>query len=77
MLSLSNPEIITITSLELVDFINSQRGVGEAALRHSDFAAKIPKVLGEGVCEKFRRPYIHPQNKKTHYIYAFPMRISF
>lgn len=47
---------VTMTSLELVDFINSQRGAGEAELRHDHFMAKVPKVLGEGV-PKFRDTY--------------------
>ncbi|WP_143047708.1 phage antirepressor KilAC domain-containing protein [Variovorax sp. YR266] len=36
-----------MTSLELVEFINSQRGDGEVELRHDHFMAKVPKVLGE------------------------------
>lgn len=76
MLIPSKPEIITMTSLELVDYINEQRLPGEPELRHSDFVAKMPKVLGQGVCENFRIPYIHPQNKQTYYIYAFPKRES-
>jgi hypothetical protein len=47
----------TVTSLELVGFINSQRGEGEAELRHRDFCAKVPKVLGEEMCEKFRASF--------------------
>lgn len=43
-----------MTSLELVEFINSQRNEGEAELRHRDFCAKVPKVLGEEMSEKFR-----------------------
>jgi hypothetical protein len=45
-LALSNT--ITMTSLELVDFINADRGQGEAELTHANFMAKVPKVLGEG-----------------------------
>ena len=45
---------VTMTSLELVDFINAQRKEGEAELRHDNFMAKVPKVLGEEMCEKFR-----------------------
>jgi len=64
----------TMTSLEMVDLINSQREPGEAVLRHDDFLRKVPKVLGEGVSEKFRTPYIHPQNGQTYAIYRFPKR---
>jgi len=38
---------ITMTSLELVQFINNQREAGAAELAHSDFLKKVPKVLGE------------------------------
>ncbi|MFM9926926.1 phage antirepressor KilAC domain-containing protein [Variovorax sp. H27-G14] len=38
---------VTMTSLELVDFINCQRGDSEVELRHDHFMAKVPKVLGE------------------------------
>lgn len=38
---------VTMTSLELVEFINSQRKDGEAELRHDHFMAKVPKVLGD------------------------------
>jgi len=44
----------TMTSVELVDFINSQRAPCEAELRHRDFTAKVPKVLGDEMCEKLR-----------------------
>lgn len=65
---------VTMTSLELVEFINRQRAEGEAVLQHRDFTAKVPKVLGEGVCEKFRTPYVNPQNGQTYQIYSFPKR---
>lgn len=51
----NNP--VTMTSLELVDYINSQRGPEESELRHRDFCAKVPKVLGEEMCEKFRASF--------------------
>ncbi|WKN20842.1 phage antirepressor KilAC domain-containing protein [Azotobacter vinelandii] len=44
---------VTMTSLELVDFINSVRGEGEAELQHKDFLAKVPKVLGVETSAKF------------------------
>ncbi|ARU03947.1 hypothetical protein CCO03_03985 [Comamonas serinivorans] len=61
----------TMTSLQLVDFINSQRAASEAVLRQRDFTTKAPKVLREEVCEKFRAPYVNPQNGQ---IYRFPKR---
>jgi phage antirepressor YoqD-like protein len=63
----------TMTSLELVDFINSQRGADEAELRHDDFMRKAPKVLGEGV-RSFADTYVHPQNGQTYPCYRFPKR---
>lgn len=52
-LTIFNTEV-TMTSLEMVDFINSQRGDDGSELRHRDLTAKVPKVLGEEMCEKFR-----------------------
>lgn len=40
-------EPVTMTSLDLVDFINEQRKDGEAVLRHDHFMAKVPKVLSD------------------------------
>ena len=48
---------VTMTSLELVQFINNQREAGDAELRHRDFTAKVPKVLGDQVGEKFRASF--------------------
>lgn len=42
---------ITMTSLELVDYINSQRTEGDAELRHDSFMGKVPKVLGEAAAQ--------------------------
>lgn len=52
----------TMSSLEMVDYINSQRGDGEAELRHDNFMAKVPKVLGDGGLIHFQDTYVHPQN---------------
>ena len=64
----------TMTSLELVDFINSERAEGEAELRHDHFMAKVPKVLVEGVSQNFRTPYTNQQNGQTYQMYRFPKR---
>jgi len=37
---------ITMSSLELVEFINALRGPDKVQLRHDHFMAKVPKVLG-------------------------------
>lgn len=68
------PVVPTMTSLELVDFINCQRQSGEPELRHDHFLAKVPKVLGEEGIPKFRDTYIHPQNGQTYQCYRFPKR---
>ena len=38
---------ITMSSLELVEFINGQRGNDEPPLTHANFLAKVSKVLGD------------------------------
>ncbi|MFI7817269.1 phage antirepressor KilAC domain-containing protein, partial [Acinetobacter baumannii] len=58
LMSKNNP--VTMTSLEIVDFINEYRSENEShpvQLRHSDFMAKVPKVLGLELSEKFRSVY--------------------
>jgi hypothetical protein len=37
---------VTMSSLELVEFINTLRGQDKVQLRHDHFMAKVPKVLG-------------------------------
>lgn len=65
---------ITMTSLELVDFINEQRKPGEPVLRHDNFMAKVPQVLGEGGILKFKDTHTHPQNGQQYPCYRFPKR---
>ena len=48
MNALLNPASpVTMTSLELVDYINTERDETEAELTHANFLAKVPKVLAE------------------------------
>lgn len=63
---------VTMTSLELVDFINSTRKKGESELRHDHFMAKVPKVLGEAA-PKFRDSYTGKDNT-SRTCYRFPKR---
>lgn len=63
---------VTMTSLELVDFINSQRGSGAAELAHSDFLKKVPQVLG-GDAGKFSSVYMGG-NGQERPCYKFPKR---
>lgn len=72
----STAPAITMTSLDLVDFINGQRGQGDAELRHDHFMAKVPKVLGEAA-PKFSGTafYVNGTGAQVERaIYAFPKR---
>lgn len=71
---IANNSVVTMSSLELVEFINSQRGPDEAALRHDDFMRKVPKVLGEGGLRNYSDTYVHPQNGQTYPCYRLPKR---
>lgn len=64
---------VTMTSLELVQFINNQREVGAAELAHSDFLKKVPIVLSGGA-GNFSDTYVHAQNGQTYPCYRFPKR---
>lgn len=71
------PNVVTMSSLEMVEFINSTRGEGEAVLRHDSFMAKVPKVLGGEVAPKFLGTtfYINGAGAKVERkIYNFPKR---
>lgn len=65
-------ETISMTSIELVEFINASRDVGDAVLAHADFLKKVPLVLrgGEG---NFSCTYKDAQNKARP-MYRFPKR---
>lgn len=65
---------VTMTSLELVDFINASRNEGEAEVRHSDFLVKVEKVLKGGE-RNFSSSYRSSQNKELP-MYRFPKRES-
>ena len=56
----NNTDQVTMSSLELVDYINDSRKFDEkpVQLRHADFMAKVPKVLGLETSEKFRSSYL-------------------
>ena len=65
---------LTMSSLELVDFINRNRENQEPFLRHDNFMAKVPQVLGEEGVLKFKDTYTHPQNGQQYPCYRFPKR---
>lgn len=67
---------VTMTSIDLVDYINSQRGEDEAELRHDHFMAKVPKVLGDDA-PKFSGTSFYKGNGTAmleRAIYIFPKR---
>jgi hypothetical protein len=63
----------TMTSIEMVEFINGQRKEGEAELRHDNFMAKVPKVLGEEAALTLKGSYIGRDNT-VRPCYYFPKR---
>ena len=71
----NNTEQVTMTSLELVDYINDSRKFDEkpVQLRHADFMVKVPKVLGLETSEKFRSSYL-AGNGEHRPCYRFPKR---
>lgn len=71
----NNTDQVTMVSLELVDYINDSRKFDEkpAQLRHADFMAKVPKVLGLETSEKFRSSYL-AGNGEQRPCYRFPKR---
>ena len=62
----------TMSSLEMVEFINSQRGKGDAELRHDHFMEKVPKVIGTDA-PKFLGTQTYGNNN-TRNVYNFPKR---
>ena len=71
----NNTDQVTMVSLELVDYINDSRKSDEkpVQLRHADFMAKVPKVLGIETSEKFRSSYL-AGNGEQRPCYRFPKR---
>ena len=68
---------VTMSSLELVAFINSTRGEGDSELRHDNFMAKVPQVLGEKDAPKFLGTSFYVGNGAAQLerkIYNFPKR---
>lgn len=63
---------VTMSSLELVEFVNSRRGPDEAELRHNNFMAKVPKVLGADAAKFLATQKYGNGNSRD--IYNFPKR---
>lgn len=74
----------TMSSLEIVDLINQERkaesernpGTKYIELRHDNFMAKVPKVLGENQSPKFLGDYSDTKNR-TYKCYYLPQREAF
>ncbi|MCT4713217.1 Rha family transcriptional regulator [Enterobacteriaceae bacterium H11S18] len=76
----------TMSSLEMVDYINADRKAKAEAegmsfpckkyrkLRHADFTKKVPKVLGEEYAKDFAHPFVNEQNGEEYPGYQFPKR---
>lgn len=68
---------ITMSSLEMVEYINSMRQPGGAELQHRSFTAKVPAVLGEITAAKFSASVQYSSGNgalSTRNIYNFPKR---
>lgn len=70
----------TMSSMQMVDYINEERRAKEAAggkrfikLAHRSLMVKVPKVLGKG-CAKFFAHHINPDNHQEYGCYNFPKR---
>jgi len=71
----SSIEQVTMTSLELVAFINESKNPLEPDnLSHANFMAKVPKVLGKEGLIQMNDTYKHPQNGQTYPMYRFQKR---
>lgn len=72
MIVLAGSEVVTMTSLEMVDFINSERRDDEPELLHKNFLAKVPEVLGQRSAEFLADlPDSYGRSRKG---YRFPKR---
>lgn len=67
-------DAVTMTSLELVDFINGRRAEDEPVLDHADFMKKVPRVLKKDA-GKFSDIYFDSMNRRQK-CYRFPKRES-
>lgn len=77
----SQAATVTMTSLEIVDFINTERqvvadsgGKKYVELLHKSFLTKVVSVLGEEGQQKFLHTHTHPQNGQSYPIYILPKR---
>ena len=83
---ISNTAEPTMTSPEMVEWINAERKSKAEEegmpfpckkyrkLRHADFTKKVPKVPGVGYAKNFEHPFISEQNGEEYHGYKFPKR---
>jgi hypothetical protein len=64
---------VSMSSLELVDFINSKRSKGEPTLTHKNLIAKIPRVIGADQSAKFSADYLDARGRVQR-CFVFPKR---
>lgn len=72
---------ITMTSLQIVKWINDERaqialdgGKRFIKLEHKSFLTKVPSVLGEEGQQNFLHTHTNPQNGQQYPMYTFPKR---
>lgn len=64
---------VSMSSLELVDFINSKRDKSEPTLTHKNLIAKVPRVLGADQSAKFSADYLDTRSR-IQKCFVFPKR---
>lgn len=67
----------TMSSLDMVDYINATREPGQPELRHDDFMRKVPSVIGLEAAPKFYGTgfYLNGTGSKvSRPVYNFPKR---
>lgn len=64
---------VSMSSLELVEFINSKREEGQPVLTHKNLMAKVPRVLGAEQSAKFSADYMD-RRSRSQKCFIFPKR---
>lgn len=66
----------TMSSIDMVAYINATREAGSPEVRHDNFMTKVPKVLGEKAAPKFLGTALYHVNSATRerLVYNFPER---
>jgi hypothetical protein len=64
---------VSMSSLELVDFINSKREKSQPTLTHKNLIAKVPRVLGADQSAKFSADYLDVRSR-VQKCFVFPKR---